>query len=130
VSQAERVEILVLGSGAGGKLLSWDMARAGRRTAVVERKWIGASCPNINCRPSKNEVRSAEVVDVVRRAGALGTAAARRDDILGFTMFGADAGEVMAVVQTAMLGGMPYTSFLTHPTISEGLGSLFARVPG
>lgn len=75
MAQAERVEILVLGSGAGGKHLSWDMARAGRRTVVVERKWIGGSCPNINCLPSKNEVRSAEVADVVRRAGAFGTVA-------------------------------------------------------
>jgi pyruvate/2-oxoglutarate dehydrogenase complex dihydrolipoamide dehydrogenase (E3) component len=56
----------------------------------------------------------------------------QRDDILGFTMFGADAGEVMAVVQTAMLGGVPFTTLreaiLTHPTMAEGLGDLFARV--
>ena len=51
---SQQYEVLVLGSGAGGKLLSWHMARAGRRTAVVERKWIGGSCPNINCLPSKN----------------------------------------------------------------------------
>jgi pyruvate/2-oxoglutarate dehydrogenase complex dihydrolipoamide dehydrogenase (E3) component len=75
MAQAERIEVLVLGSGTGGKHLSWDMARAGRRTVVVERRWIGGSCPNINCLPSKNEVRSAEVADVVRRAGAFGTAA-------------------------------------------------------
>ena len=31
------------------------------------------------------------------------------DRILGFTMLGADAGEVLAVVQTAMLAGLPYT---------------------
>jgi pyruvate/2-oxoglutarate dehydrogenase complex dihydrolipoamide dehydrogenase (E3) component len=59
---------------------------------------------------------------------------ARRDDILGFTMFGAKAGEVMAAVQTAMLGGMPYTSLrdavLTNPTMAEGLGALFGRVAG
>lgn len=75
MAQAEPVEILVLGSGTGGKLLSWDMARAGRRTAVVERRWIGGSCPNINCLPSKNEIRSAEVADVVHHAGAFGTVA-------------------------------------------------------
>jgi pyruvate/2-oxoglutarate dehydrogenase complex dihydrolipoamide dehydrogenase (E3) component len=55
------------------------------------------------------------------------------DRILGFTMFGADAGEVMAVVQTAMLAGMPYTglrdAILAHPTMAEGLGGLFANVP-
>jgi len=30
------------------------MARAGHRTVVVERRWVGGSCPNINCPPSKN----------------------------------------------------------------------------
>jgi pyruvate/2-oxoglutarate dehydrogenase complex dihydrolipoamide dehydrogenase (E3) component len=74
MAQTEQVEVLVLGSGAGGKLLSWHMAKAGHRTAVVERKWIGGSCPNINCLPSKNEVKSADVADVVRHAGAFGTA--------------------------------------------------------
>jgi pyruvate/2-oxoglutarate dehydrogenase complex dihydrolipoamide dehydrogenase (E3) component len=59
---------------------------------------------------------------------------ARTDSILGFTMFGPEAGEVMAVVQTAMLAGMPCTRFrddviLAHPTMAEGLGSLFAEVP-
>jgi pyruvate/2-oxoglutarate dehydrogenase complex dihydrolipoamide dehydrogenase (E3) component len=48
-------------------------------------------------------------------------------------MFGAGAGEVMAVVQTAMLGGVPFTTLreavLTHPTMAEGLGPLFGNVP-
>jgi pyruvate/2-oxoglutarate dehydrogenase complex dihydrolipoamide dehydrogenase (E3) component len=68
----QRYEVLVLGSGAGGKLLSWHMARAGHRTAVVERKWIGGSCPNINCLPSKNEIWSAKVADLVHHARAFG----------------------------------------------------------
>jgi pyruvate/2-oxoglutarate dehydrogenase complex dihydrolipoamide dehydrogenase (E3) component len=58
--------------------------------------------------------------------------AAENDRILGFTMFGAEAGEVMAVVQTAMLSGMPYTglrdAIITHPTMAEGLVALFSRV--
>src|SRR5262249_58078495 len=49
----------------------------------------------------------------------------RTDRILGFTMFGPEAGEVMAVVQTAMLAGAPYTSLRdavhAHPTMAEGL---------
>ena len=53
MSEPERFEILVVGSGEAGKLLAWDMARSGRRTAVVERQWIGGSCPNVNCLPSK-----------------------------------------------------------------------------
>src|SRR5215470_16010905 len=70
--QSERFEILVLGSGAGGKLLAWHMARAGRRTAVVERRWIGGSCPNVNCMPSKNEIWSAKVVSLVRHGAEYG----------------------------------------------------------
>jgi pyruvate/2-oxoglutarate dehydrogenase complex dihydrolipoamide dehydrogenase (E3) component len=57
---------------------------------------------------------------------------ARTDRILGFTMFGPEAGEVMAVVQTAMLAGMPYTglrdAILAHPTMAEGLNALFSAV--
>ena len=68
----ERYEILILGSGFGGKLLAWDMARAGHRTAVVERRWIGGSCPNVNCLPSKNEIWSAKVADLVHRAADFG----------------------------------------------------------
>ena len=55
------------------------------------------------------------------------------DRILGFTAFGAEAGEVMAVVQVAMLAGLPYTALrdavLTHPTMAEGLAALFSAVP-
>ena len=52
MAKPERFEILVLGSAAGGRLLALDMARSGRRTAVVERRYVGGSCPNINCLPS------------------------------------------------------------------------------
>src|ERR1700716_4198297 len=48
------------------------------------------------------------------------------DRILGFTMLGSGAGEVIAAVQSAMLAGLPYTglrdAILTHPTMAEGLG--------
>ena len=55
------------------------------------------------------------------------------DRILGFTMIGAEAGEVMASVQTAMLAGLPYPTLrdaiFAHPTMAEGLGFLFLNVP-
>ena len=58
---------------------------------------------------------------------------AEGDEILGFTAFGTEAGEVMSVVQTAMLAKLPYTSLrdaiFAHPTIAEGLTVLFAAVP-
>jgi pyruvate/2-oxoglutarate dehydrogenase complex dihydrolipoamide dehydrogenase (E3) component len=55
------------------------------------------------------------------------------DRILGFVMIGPEAGEVMAVVQTAMLAGLPYTglrdAIIAHPTMAEGLGPLFSKLP-
>jgi pyruvate/2-oxoglutarate dehydrogenase complex dihydrolipoamide dehydrogenase (E3) component len=73
MSQPEQFEVLILGSGQGGKLLGWHMARSGRRTAVVERRWIGGSCPNIACLPSKNEIWSARVAHLVHDAAHFGT---------------------------------------------------------
>ena len=73
VSQPEQYDILILGSGGGGKLTAWHMASSGRRTAVVERKWIGGSCPNVACLPSKNEIRSAEIAHLARNAAQFGT---------------------------------------------------------
>src|SRR5262245_10198627 len=75
--QAERLDTLVLGSGQGGKLLAWHLARSGRQTAVVERRWIGGSCPNIACLPSKNEVWSAKVAQLAHHAAHFGTKTGR-----------------------------------------------------
>jgi pyruvate/2-oxoglutarate dehydrogenase complex dihydrolipoamide dehydrogenase (E3) component len=73
MSQPERFEALVFGSGQGGKLLAWHMARSGRRTAVVERRWVGGSCPNIACLPSKNEIWGAKVAHLAHHAAQFGT---------------------------------------------------------
>src|SRR5215469_13831989 len=72
MSQPEQFDILVLGSGKSGKLLAWHMAQSGRRAAVVERRWIGGSCPNIACLPSKNEIWSAKVVHLARAGAQFG----------------------------------------------------------
>jgi len=73
MSEPERFEVLILGSGFGGKLLAWHMAQSGRRTAVVERQWIGGSCPNIACLPSKNEIWSARIAHQAHHAAQFGT---------------------------------------------------------
>jgi pyruvate/2-oxoglutarate dehydrogenase complex dihydrolipoamide dehydrogenase (E3) component len=73
MSQPEHFEMLIIGSGEGGKYLAWHMAKSGHRTAVVERKLIGGSCPNTNCLPSKNEIWSAKVADLVQHAGRFGS---------------------------------------------------------
>ena len=81
--QPERFEVLVLGSGVGGKLTAWHLARSGQRTAVVERRWIGGACPNIACMPSKNEIRSAKVAHLARHGGGI-----RHDDRFGRGRYG------------------------------------------
>ena len=67
MNAAEEYDVLVLGAGTGGKLAAWTMAEEGRRTIVVERKYIGGSCPNVACLPSKNVIYSAKVASLVGR---------------------------------------------------------------
>jgi pyruvate/2-oxoglutarate dehydrogenase complex dihydrolipoamide dehydrogenase (E3) component len=73
MAKPEQFETLILGSGTGGKLMAWHMAGSGRLTAVVERRWIGGSCPNIACMPSKNEIFSARVAHLARHGAQFGT---------------------------------------------------------
>ncbi len=68
----ETCKNVIIGSGEGGKYLAWHLAQSGQQTTVIERRWIGGSCPNINCLPTKNEIWSAKVADLVHRAGAFG----------------------------------------------------------
>ncbi|MBN9660575.1 MAG: FAD-dependent oxidoreductase [Acidobacteria bacterium] len=63
----EKYDVLVLGSGVAGKLMAWTLAKEGWKTAVVERQYIGGSCPNIACLPSKNVIHSAKVASLARR---------------------------------------------------------------
>src|SRR5437867_12034485 len=72
MSNVEQFEILVVGSGEAGKYLAWTMAKAGHRTAMVERRWLGGSCPNIACLPSKNLIHSATVASLARRGAEFG----------------------------------------------------------
>ena len=72
MAEIERYEALIIGSGEAGKYMAWTMAKAVHRTAVVERKLIGGSCPNIACLPSKNVIRSAKVASFARRAAEFG----------------------------------------------------------
>src|SRR5262249_33757114 len=70
----EEYDIVVLGSGEAGKYLGWTLASEGKRTAVIERKYLGGSCPNIACLPSKNVIHSAKVASFFRRSDEFGIA--------------------------------------------------------
>jgi pyruvate/2-oxoglutarate dehydrogenase complex dihydrolipoamide dehydrogenase (E3) component len=71
-SQPEQYDLLVLGAGAAGKLTSWSLAKRGMKTAVIERKYVGGSCPNIACLPSKNIIHSAKVASYFWRSEEFG----------------------------------------------------------
>ena len=73
-SQPEEFDLVILGGGTGSTIAAWTFAGEGKRVAVVDRKYIGGSCPNIACLPSKNIIHSAKVVDYFRRSKEFGIA--------------------------------------------------------
>lgn len=68
----ERFDVVILGAGQAGGPLATAFARAGRRTALVERKHVGGTCVNEGCTPTKTMVASARVAHLVRRAAEYG----------------------------------------------------------
>jgi pyruvate/2-oxoglutarate dehydrogenase complex dihydrolipoamide dehydrogenase (E3) component len=115
MSKDERVANVVLGGGEAGKHIAWELFAV--RVARL---------------PMSQFLRARAVGDLRGYMKVLVEAAG--DQILGFTMLGAEAGEVVSVIQTAMLAGLPCTALrdaiLAHPTMAEGLGALLAGVPG
>jgi len=73
-SQPEEFDLVILGGGTGSTIAAWTFAGEGKRVPVVDRKYIGGSCPNIACLPSKNIIHSAKVVDYFRRSKEFGIA--------------------------------------------------------
>src|SRR5579863_871644 len=71
-SSPEAYDVVVLGSGEAGKYIAWTEARKGKRAVVIERKYIGGSCPNIACLPSKNIIHSAKVASYFFRSEEFG----------------------------------------------------------
>jgi pyruvate/2-oxoglutarate dehydrogenase complex dihydrolipoamide dehydrogenase (E3) component len=104
------------------------LARVGLSEGEAERQGVLARVARL----PMDSVLGAQATD--QRQGFMKALVGDRDDrILGFTMIGATAGEVMAAVQTAMLAGLSYSSLadadFAHPTMAEGLSSLFSGVP-
>ena len=104
------------------------LARVGLSESEAQRKGIAVRVAKL---PMSNVLRT-EATDETQ--GFMKVVVGANDDrILGFTMIGSEAGEVMAAVQTAMLAELPYTKLrdavIAHLTIAEGLGPLFGNVP-
>jgi pyruvate/2-oxoglutarate dehydrogenase complex dihydrolipoamide dehydrogenase (E3) component len=104
------------------------LARVGLSEAEAQRQGVAVRVGRLPMR----QVLRTEATD--EKTGFMKVVVSASDDrILGFTMIGSEAGEVLAVVQTAMMAKLPYTSLrdavFSHLTMAEGLGFLFATVP-
>jgi pyruvate/2-oxoglutarate dehydrogenase complex dihydrolipoamide dehydrogenase (E3) component len=70
----EDYDLVILGGGTGSTVAAWTFASEGKRVAVIDRKYIGGSCPNIACLPSKNIIHSAKVASYFGRSKEFGIA--------------------------------------------------------
>src|SRR6185437_2227524 len=70
--KVEEYDLVILGGGTGSTIAAWTFAGQEQRVAVIDRKYIGGSCPNIACLPSKNIIHSAKVASYVRRSEEFG----------------------------------------------------------
>ncbi len=75
-AQPEEYDLVILGGGTGATLAAWTFAAEGKSVAIIDRKYIGGSCPNVACLPSKNIIHSAKVASYVRHSDEFGI---RRD---------------------------------------------------
>jgi pyruvate/2-oxoglutarate dehydrogenase complex dihydrolipoamide dehydrogenase (E3) component len=73
-TKLEEFDLVILGGGTGSTIAAWTFAARGQRVAVIERKYIGGSCPNIACLPSKNIIHGAKVASYLRRSEEFGIA--------------------------------------------------------
>ena len=71
-TEPEDFDLVILGGGTGSTIAAWTFAAQGQRVALIERKYIGGSCPNIACLPSKNIIHSAKVASYFRRSEEFG----------------------------------------------------------
>ncbi len=71
----ETFDVVIIGSGQGGDPLARECARAGRKTALIEREHVGGTCINTGCTPTKTMVASARVAYLARRSGNYGLTA-------------------------------------------------------
>jgi pyruvate/2-oxoglutarate dehydrogenase complex dihydrolipoamide dehydrogenase (E3) component len=72
MADPEQFDAIVIGSGQGGNPLARALAKAGKRTAVIEREHVGGTCVNEGCTPTKTMVASARVAYLARRGGDFG----------------------------------------------------------
>ncbi|MBO0935561.1 mercuric reductase [Fibrella sp. HMF5335] len=72
MNQEERYDAVIIGAGQGGKPLATALAKKGWKTAIIERKYVGGTCINYGCTPTKALIASAQMAFEARRAATYG----------------------------------------------------------
>lgn len=107
-----------------------EIAQVGLREHEARAKGIEYRLAKL---PMVMFVRTATMEKGAAQGFAKALLSAKDDTILGFTAIGPHAGEMLPVVQLAMLKGLPYTDIgeliVAHPTMNEGLVMMFDNVP-
>jgi pyruvate/2-oxoglutarate dehydrogenase complex dihydrolipoamide dehydrogenase (E3) component len=153
----EKFDVIIIGTGQGGGPLSTAFGRAGRRVAIVERGDVGGTCINTGCTPTKTMVASARVAHLARREGReikvakmpMSSVAralevdeprgllkvivdAGSGQILGCAMLGIEGGELMGMLEIAMMGKLTAADLrdgvYAHPTLAEAMNNLFGSI--
>jgi pyruvate/2-oxoglutarate dehydrogenase complex dihydrolipoamide dehydrogenase (E3) component len=105
-----------------------ELARVGRNESLARRDGVGYRLLSMPMAAVLRTRTLSEPRGFMKMLVAQGS-----DEILGFTAFGAEASELMTAVQTAMVGGVPYTTLrngiFAHPTMAEGLTFLLRGTP-
>jgi pyruvate/2-oxoglutarate dehydrogenase complex dihydrolipoamide dehydrogenase (E3) component len=149
----EDYDAIVIGTSQGGRFLPIELATAGQKVALVERGQLGGVCVNTGCTPTKTMVASARLAYGMteREARAQGRAIrvaklpmsavvraietgetrgfmkaivdADTGQILGCAVLGSEGGEIMTMIQVAMLGKLTHTAMadaiFTHPLLAR-----------
>jgi pyruvate/2-oxoglutarate dehydrogenase complex dihydrolipoamide dehydrogenase (E3) component len=114
----EKFDDIVIGSGQSGPSLAVRLAKAGRRTAIVERKLYGGTCVNVGCVPTKTLIASARAAHIARRAADFG--------VIADAEIRVDMGRVKArkdaVVHESSLGLVKWLKQTPNLTVYQGHG--------
>ena len=65
-------DVIIIGSGQAGSPLARKMGMAGKKTAIIEKRWVGGTCVNDGCTPTKAMIASARAAYLAGRCNNLG----------------------------------------------------------
>lgn len=119
-------DTIIIGAGQAGNPLSQALAKSGEQVALIEEQFVGGTCINVGCTPTKTMVAE------IDRSRGLIKALVDPDSehILGASVLGYHGGEVMAMLEIAMIGEVSCKKLrdgiFAHLTLAEGLNTLFS----